>query len=300
MEQKCGRPPTNAKMTRRKTSLLVRTALLKLGVSTRKLARKYGISQTRVCQILRKEQVHHLQRERSANYHGDQAERAKKCCQVLRRHFFAPSLGYKIVMDDESYFPLKSDNCPGNSGYYKRRDMAKGDVPEEIRFCGQDKYPVKLMVWVAISEHGISEPFFCPRKVSVNGEIYRSDCIEERLVPFLNKFHADGMYYFWPDLASSHYAKATLDLFERENIAYIPKTANPPNCPQLRPIEDFWGCLKSAVYNDGWEARSLRQLRQRIRQKLRGFNQEFCQTLFHSVRKNIRNAAEKGVLSANH
>ena len=27
---------------------------------------------------------------------------------------------------------------------------------------------------------------------------------------------------------------------------------NPPNVPQLRPKEDFWGVMKQEVYRGGW------------------------------------------------
>jgi transposase len=204
------------------------------------------------------------------------------------------------VLDDESYFFLKNDRSPGNVGFYKRKDMVRGDVPEKIRFRTLDKFPLKLMVWVAISPRGISEPFFCPRNMAVNGDIYRQDCIQDHLLPFLQDFHQDGDYYFFPDLASSHYAKATTDLLDEENVPYIPKLANPPNCPQLRPIEDFWGALKHKVYENGFEAATFNQLKRRIRLKLKEFDLEFCQRLFASFKTNLRKAADNGVISINH
>ncbi len=108
------------------------------------------------------------------------------------------------------------------------------------------------MVWLAISEEGISEPSFCPCKVSVSGDIHHKHCIRDRLLPFLDKFHTDGKYFFWPDLATSHYAKKTVELLEVSIADYIPKSANPPNYPNyphLRPIEDFWGSRKASVYS---------------------------------------------------
>ena len=38
-----------------------------------------------------------------------------------------------------------------------------------------------------------------------------------------------------------------------ENVKFIPKDINPPNVPQARPIENFWGCLAKKVYEGGWE-----------------------------------------------
>ena len=36
---------------------------------------------------------------------------------------------------------------------------------------------------------------------------------------------------------------------------------NPANAPKLRPIEDFWGILKQKVYEKGWRAKSIDQLK---------------------------------------
>ena len=102
---------------------------------------------------------------------------------------------------------------------------------------------------MAISEEGHSKPLFVPSRGNVNGNVYRSECIMRRLVPFLQQYHEDGDYVFWPDLASSHYAKDTVALLRDQNINFVRKQDNPPNLPQLRPIEKFWGILKSKVYN---------------------------------------------------
>ena len=55
---------------------------------------------------------------------------------------------------------------------------------------------------------------------------------------------------------SSHCAKDTVQLFKERKIQFLPREANPPAVPKLRLIEDFWGALKQAVYQEGWEAKS--------------------------------------------
>ena len=42
---------------------------------------------------------------------------------------------------------------------------------------------------------------------------------------------------FWPDLASSHYDKLAMEWFEQNDVNIVYKTANPPNCLELRVIE---------------------------------------------------------------
>ena len=41
-------------------------------------------------------------------------------------------------------------------------------------------------------------------------------------------------------------------------MATLKRDDNPPNVPQLRPIEDFWGVMKQEGYRGGWVA-SLKQ-----------------------------------------
>ena len=60
-----------------------------------------------------------------------------------------------------------------------------------------------------------------------------------------------------------------------QNINFVEVKSNPPNVPQARPIEDFWGCLAQKVYEGCWEATSEQQLIDRIKRKLKEFDQDF-------------------------
>ena len=54
---------------------------------------------------------------------------------------------------------------------------------------------------------------------------------------------------FWPDLATCHYKKENLDFLRDNGIAFVEKAENPPNAPQIRPIENYWGILKMKLLN---------------------------------------------------
>jgi hypothetical protein len=43
--------------------------------------------------------------------------------------------------------------------------------------------------------------------------------------------------------------------------------SNPPNCPQVRPIETYWALLKRRVCNNGWKAKSVKELKEKIRKR---------------------------------
>ena len=45
---------------------------------------------------------------------------------------------------------------------------------------------------------------------------------------------------FWPDLATCHYSGENLKLLDNSGIFRVPKNLNPPNAPQVRPIENYW------------------------------------------------------------
>ena len=69
----------------------------------------------------------------------------------------------------------------------------------------------------------------------MDGFRYRENFVKKLVKPFIDEHHRDGNYYFWPDLASAHYAKETLQLFQRLGIKFIPRKDNPPMFPTYAP-----------------------------------------------------------------
>ena len=120
-----------------------------------------------------------------------------------------------------------------------------------------------MLVSLIISPKGVSKPLMMKSGLAVNKKKYLK-ALRTRLLPFINAHHKNGDYLFWPDLASSHYANDVVDFLDRENINYVPKVKNPPNVPEARPIEDFWGTLKRLVYEHNWQTTRISQLRRRI------------------------------------
>ena len=119
----------------------------------------------------------------------------------------------------------------------------------------------------------------------------------KRLVPFIEKHHFDRNYIFWHDLTSVYYAKDALAVLHSKNIHFVKKDVNPPNVPQLRPIETFWAHLKSKVYEGDWKCQNLQQLRSRINRKIQEFPPDYFSGLFRNLKTKIRCAAENGPYS---
>ncbi len=128
---------------------------------------------------------------------------------------------------------FRNDECAGNTSYYRDSDVTR---PDEDRFWSVEKYPKKLMVGIAKSDRGISEHFFCPPWMSWNGEI----CYGEYIKRCLDEYHADRVYYYWPDLAASQDAHAKINLCQERNVANIPRSVN-----THASIALSWGLLRT-------------------------------------------------------
>ena len=104
-------------------------------------------------------------------------------------------------------------------------------------------------------------------------------------------------FNFWPDLASAHYAKHTVELFNELKIPYVSKDQNPPNVPQCRPIQNFWVVLKYKVYESGGEATNILQLKRKISKVLKDMDLYFLQRDFSQLKKKLRKVSRNGPLS---
>ena len=84
---------------------------------------------------------------------------------------------------------------PGNSGYYPN---IKEKCSESVHFVGKEKFLKKLLMWIAVSDHGMSEPLFRTSKaVAINTSAYINECLQKQLlpfVPFIHKYHGDFIY----------------------------------------------------------------------------------------------------------
>ena len=133
------------------------------------------------------------------------------------------------------------------------------------KFHFKHKFEQKVLMWIAVSPRGVSQPYFLPSKNAVNQHVCLDQCIRPILVPFIRAKYPFDDYLFWPDKASSHYAKSVVSFLQGESINFVAKKDNPTNLPQARPVEDFFGYLDQLVYERGWRAQNVAQLRRRIK-----------------------------------
>jgi hypothetical protein len=134
-------------------------------------------------------------------------------------------------------------------------------------------------------------------KNAVTGNIYLKQYIKRRLIPFIKKNHLHRKFIFWPDLAKAHYIPQVLSTLETNSIPFVPKEKNPPNVPQVRPIEDIWGILKQMVYAQNYEAKNLNQLARRIREKIKELDKKMLREMMLGVRSKLGKMWREGVFS---
>lgn len=280
-------------MTKRCIKALKKKVDHHAGISQRSIAEQMGCSQKHVSTTLKtKTGIHYFKQKVIPKRTEKQISNAKTQCGRLYHQFSQKA----CVIDDESYFTLSHSTLSGNRGFYS---SDKSATPPSQKYQTKTKFEQKLLVWLAISPRGISKVFIVPSGMAINQKIYKEECIQKRLIPFIQEHHSDGQYLFWPDKASSHYAKSVTSYFEEKKLKYVLKEDNPTNVPECRPIEDFWGILKGLVYKKNWKASNLIELRRKILLCIREVDITLVQRLAESVNHRLDLVRRNGVIEDN-
>jgi transposase/predicted DNA-binding protein YlxM (UPF0122 family) len=204
--------------------------------SVRKMAQKVDTSATTVQRIKTKSGLKSYKVQKVPDRNTVKNVEAKKRAAKLKKDFFQKH--DCCIMDDETYVYYDFKQLPGQEHYVAD---ARGNVFEQFRTKKVTKFPKKHLVWQAICSCGQRSKFLV-FSGSINSNIYIEECLKKGLLPLLRSHSVST--FFWPDLASSHYSKATLEWYKANGVNFVPKEANPPNCPELRPIEKYWAQVK--------------------------------------------------------
>ena len=166
----------------------------------------------------------------------------------------------------------------------------RGGVKERFRTKKKSKFPSKFLVWQAICSCGLRSASFVTSG-SINGEIYVKECLEKRLLPFIRKHNIST--FFWPDLASCHYSKRALEWFQEKNITLVPKIANPPNCPELRPIERYWALVKKQLKDTKKEAKNIQDFRNKWKAGTKKISEATVKSLMGGISEKLHEFCRK-------
>ena len=206
-------------------------------LSVREAARNLHISKSAVSRIkVQKLGISAKTMKKSSQYVKDQEPRTK----TRLRKIYKKTRKKVLIIDDETYVPINPSELPGRKFYH---DVGPENLKYEHIHKGKSKFPEKFLIWQALDEMGnVSEAYIS--KDTMTAQIYLEECIKKRLIPFILKYHEIDEILFWPDLASSHYAKIVTKYLNEKNVEFVSKEENPPNVPQARGIELFWAECK--------------------------------------------------------
>ena len=157
LERKVGSGRSAIKMPNKKVESLKNSIIGKLCVSQRKLAKRFNISRSYLQEILRTNGIQYFKRQVIPKTTEKQRILQKKRLIKLSKGKLQPNNGLEVVMDDESYFPMSGHKIPGNDGYYAND---KSNVDSHVKHRTKEKFPKKVLIWIAISSKGCSKPYF--------------------------------------------------------------------------------------------------------------------------------------------
>lgn len=250
------------------------------GLSVRKNARKMGCSKSLVHKIKKEVGLRTYKVQKVPDRNAVKNNEAKLRGNNLRKEFF---LKFDCcIMDDETYVLADFSQLPGQEFYVAE---SRGNVEEQYRTQKKSKFPRKFLVWQAICTCGKRSTSFVTLG-TVNTDIYIKECLQRRLLPFYKNHGVPR--FFWPDLASCHYSKRTLEWYEQNNVLFVPREANPPNCPELRPIERYWALAKRELKTTKKVAKNLVDFKQKWNTASRKVTEETIKNLMEGVPEKIK------------
>ena len=197
-----------------------------------------------------------------------QQVRARKNCGKSYRKLLNEC---DLIMDDEKYFKLIGNRVIGNSCFYS---IDSSTAPPKVKFQCKTKFEAKVMIWMAMSSKGTSDIYVYKSIQLVNQETYLKECINKRVLPFIAKYHSNGNYLFWLDLAKAHYSNIVQQYLTEKNIPFVSRVDNPPIVTQARRLETVWTVLERKIYENNWQAKNIDHLVRRIKQKAKELDHE--------------------------
>jgi hypothetical protein len=76
-------------------------------------------------------------------------------------------------MDDESYFTVDG-NVWQHQSYCEFEDHP---ATEDVKFIRKTKFSAKVLLWLVVSESGLSKPVFLKAGLAINKEVFISKCL---------------------------------------------------------------------------------------------------------------------------
>ena len=250
-------------------------------LSVRDLASKFDTSKSNAWKVKEKLGFKSYRVQKVPNRRDKQNENARKRAFKLYNDVLTKHKGC-IIQDDETYLKCDFQQMPGQE-FYSRRVGKFVDNKFKCKYV--DKFAKKYMIWQAICS--------CGRRTSpyvITGTLksseYIKECLNKRLLPMYRQHNVSPL--FWPDLASIHYSRDTISWYEENNVAFVRKIHNPPNSPELRPIERYWAILKRNVKKRSSAASDIKSFKNKLDGAIKSIDMKVVQNLMGGVKGKVR------------
>ena len=116
--------------------------------------------------------------------------------------------------------------------------------------------------------------------------------LEERLLPFINRYHPEGAIY-QQDGAAPHKANRTLQFLSDSNVDVMQW---PALSPDSNPIDNVWGALVREVYKNGKQYDTVDELCAAIKKGAKSIKGSYLRSLVRSSPKRAMKVLERGGL----
>ena len=74
----------------------------------------------------------------------------------------------------------------------------------------------------------------------------------------------------------------------QKSVPFVSRLNNPPNVPQVRPVETVWSILEQKAYAHNWEAKNFDLLARPLKLKVKELDQKILQAMIQDIRKHLR------------
>lgn len=251
------------------------------GLSLRERANHYNVSTFYIRKLRNTMKMKSFRMIKAPNRSDKQESTARKRARKLYDTWMTKKKGC-CIMDDETYVKADFRQLAGRNFYVS---TIRGNVPKKFKYIFCDKFAKKFLVWQAICTCGMRSDVFIT-SLNLNQDIYMKECLEKRVLPMIRKH--GGRAWFWPDLASCHYSKKVMDWYEQHRVDIVPKKLNPPNCPELRPIERYWAIMKRWLKRTKGCIQTTNQLRLKWRLQEKNVPKEVVRNLMSGLNGKVR------------